>query len=158
VLSLLSFSNTQISKEINPSSFLLQMENLDALMAILHSSNLLLNPLGCSATLRRSFSLDSSSKIQNSKSSLLVPVCTLSQCPPSRVFLHRTPNSLVLFCAPNAPNQCPPGKSSTELIRVYVCKYVSSYTALPLEVFNNLTSLSSELLISTSVPTWHTSV
>jgi hypothetical protein len=35
VLSLLSFSNTQISKEINPSSFLLQMENLDALLAIL---------------------------------------------------------------------------------------------------------------------------
>jgi hypothetical protein len=51
VLSLLSFSNTQISKEINPSSFLLQMENLDALLTILCSSNLLLSLSGCSTTL-----------------------------------------------------------------------------------------------------------
>jgi hypothetical protein len=56
VLSILSFSNTQISKEINPSSFLLQMENLDVLLAILHSSNLLMNPSGCPSTLRRSLS------------------------------------------------------------------------------------------------------
>ena len=56
VLSLLSFSNTHISKEINPSSSLLQMENLDALLAILCSINLLLSVLGCSTTLWRSSS------------------------------------------------------------------------------------------------------
>jgi hypothetical protein len=38
--------NTQTSKELNPFSLLLQMENLDALLAILHSSNLLLSVQG----------------------------------------------------------------------------------------------------------------
>jgi hypothetical protein len=48
-------------------------------------------------------SVDSSSKFQNSKSSLFFcAVCTLTQCPPGRVSFHRTSNSSV-SCAPMHP-------------------------------------------------------
>jgi hypothetical protein len=56
------------------SSFLPQMENLDALLAILHSSNLLLSLQGVQQPCEDP-SVDSSSKFQNSKSSLLFCAC-----------------------------------------------------------------------------------
>jgi hypothetical protein len=110
VLPLLSFSNTHSLKELSPFPFLLQMEISDALLAILYSSNLLLSVSGCSTTLRRSLS-GFFLQLQNSRSSLPVPVCTSTQCPPSRVSSYRTSSSSILSCAPYAPAQCPPGRA-----------------------------------------------
>jgi hypothetical protein len=50
-------------------------------------------------------------KFRTQRVLFLVPIYTLSQCPPGRVFSHKTPNSSVLFCAPNAPAQCPPSRA-----------------------------------------------
>jgi hypothetical protein len=60
------------------------MENLDSLLDILYSRNLLLSVQGVQQPCEDP-SVGSSSNLQNSKSSLSVLVCTLTQCPPGRV-------------------------------------------------------------------------
>jgi hypothetical protein len=110
VLSLLSFSNTQTPKGFYPSFFSHRWRNWMPSWLSFYSSNLLLSLQGVQQPCEDP-SVDSSSKFQNSKSSLLpVPVCTLSQCPPGRVSSHRTSNSSVL-CALLAPAQCPLGRA-----------------------------------------------
>jgi hypothetical protein len=63
------------------------------------SSNLLLSLQGVQQPCEDP-SVDSSSNYRTQRVLFLVPVCTLSQCPPGRVSSHRTSNSSVLFCAP----------------------------------------------------------
>jgi hypothetical protein len=52
----LRFSGTQTLKELGPFSLSPSDGETDALLAILHSSNLIVESAGCSTTLRRSFS------------------------------------------------------------------------------------------------------
>jgi hypothetical protein len=105
-------------------------------------------------------SVDSSSNLQNSKSSLPVPVCTLTQCPPGRV----VQNSSELLSS---------SELTTEFFSVHSLHWLNAHlaelyrtqreflsatvffsTALPPEVFNNL-KVFLELMISALVPTWH---
>jgi len=79
---------------------------------------------------------------------------TLAQCPPSKSL---TESSVILSSPSNSqqrsssapPRICsmPTWKSSTEITTKFCLQLCFSYTALPLEVFNNLTSLLLELLI-----------
>jgi hypothetical protein len=66
-------------------SFLPQMENLDTLLAILHSSNLLLSLQGVQQPCEDPL-VDSSFNYRTQRVLFSsVPVCTISQCPPGRV-------------------------------------------------------------------------
>ena len=122
-----------------------QMINIDAFLAPC-SSALLLSLLGIQQP-SKSSSVDSSFSFTELKE-LPSPcaVCTISQCPSGRVSSsHRTFSSSGLLCT-YASAQCPLGRALQNSQQNFVCNCVLSYTALPLEVFNNLKGLLPELL------------
>jgi hypothetical protein len=108
------------------------MENLDALLAILHSSNLLLSLQGVQQPCEDP-SVDSSS-IQNSKSSSLCAYLHTDSMPSwqSSIPEYRTSEILssseltteFFFCALLALAQCPLGRALQNSKRVSVCNCV----------------------------------
>jgi hypothetical protein len=87
------------------------MENLNALLAILYSSNLLLSAQGVQQPCEdpSSWTLPQITELKEFFSPM--PICTSTQCPPGRVSSHRTSSSFVPSCAPYAPAQCPLGRA-----------------------------------------------
>jgi hypothetical protein len=100
VLSFLSFSNTQFSKEINPSSFSHRWRIWMPSWLSLYSSNLLLNLQGVQQPCE-DLVVESSFKIHNSKNSLLpVPVWTLTQMPPWKSIFSQNFQWFYPLCTP----------------------------------------------------------
>jgi hypothetical protein len=138
VLSLLSFSTLRPLRDfiLLPSP---QMENLDALLAILYSSNLLLSLQGVQQPCEDP-SVDSSFKFQNSKSSLLL--CLSAQCLNAHLaeYLLQNIQQFCLLCT-YAPAQCPLGRalrilsdsgSSSELTTEFFSMHHCAYAQCPL--------------------------
>jgi hypothetical protein len=148
VLSLLSFSETQTLKELNPFSLSPSDGEIDALLAILHSSNLIVESAGCSTTLRRSFSgfFFKFTELKEFSSCACLHTDSMPSWQSYTELLRVLSSSNELtteffLCALLALAQCPLGRALQNSKRVFCLQLCLFYTALPSEVFNNLKGL-----------------
>jgi hypothetical protein len=121
------------------------MENLDALLAILHSSNLLLSSQGVQQPYEDP-SVDSSS---NYRTQRVLFLCLSALC--LNALLAEYQESLVILasyelttkfflCALLAIAQCPLGRASQNSLEIFL-QLCSSHIVFPPEVFSNLKGL-----------------